>query len=84
MNQIDFDSIIQQPLHIKDRRRSPQHASAKIFTQLIFQIIASYKHDTAANRLQDDHLYQLLLDQSKAVSQPTISRFFVRLTKTNI
>jgi len=84
MNQIDFDSIIQQLLHIKDRRRSPQHTSAKIFTQLIFQIIAGYKHDAAANRLQYDHLYQLLLDQSKAVSQPTISRFFARLTKTNI
>jgi len=84
MDQIDFDSIIQQLLHIKDRRRSPQHTSAKIFTQLIFQIIAGYKHDAAANRLQYDRLYQLLLSQSKAVSQPTISRFFSRLTETNI
>jgi len=84
MTEIGFDSLLRKNIHINDQRHSPKYEYLTILKQVILQIIAGYKHDVAANQLQYDPLFNLLLEQDKAASQPTISRFISQFTTENI
>jgi hypothetical protein len=84
MDKLGLDSLLKRSLNVEDHRRAPAHTYLKILEQVILQIIAGYKYDVAANRLQHAPLFKILLDQSNVASQPTISRFFSRLTASNI
>ncbi|MDN6345547.1 MAG: IS1380 family transposase [Tetragenococcus koreensis] len=65
-------------------RRYWLHDNHKILKQLLFQIIAGYKADLSADILQHDPLLQALSTDEVWASQPSISRFFDRITEQTI
>jgi hypothetical protein len=50
------------------------HEISSVIEQLIFQNIAGYHKDDAADDLRHDHIFTSILDKEALASQPTISR----------
>lgn len=84
MLKLRLDKVIGKYLHIGDSRRSPKHKYLTIFKQMVFQTIAGYKYDVAANSLRQDKIFQTILGQDTLASQPTISRFIAKFNSQNI
>src|SRR4029450_453435 len=60
-----------------------------LVTQRVFQIAAGYEDATDANTLRDDPIFKLMLDHlpetgAPLASQPTISRFEKRISRTEL
>ena len=54
MSRIGFSSILEEQVKLPDSRRNPDHTYNDIIEQLLFQHIAGYSKDVAANRLRLD------------------------------
>ena len=67
-------------LDFQDNRLSPRHSNELILEQLIFQLIAGYDTDVSSNILRHDPFFQQMLEKSVLASQPTISRFWDRIS----
>ena len=61
-----------------------RHGNHKILKQIVLQLIAGYKADSSADILQHDPVLQTLSSEECLVSQPSISRFFNRVTEQSI
>lgn len=57
-----------------DKRKYCAHSYSSILEQLIFQLIAGYKADSASNQLKNSKLWKTLLGKESLASQPMISR----------
>ena len=80
-----LQSILKTSFQFNEDRRYWLHDNHKILKQLLFQIIAGYKADLSAeNILQHDPLLQALSTDEVWASQPSISRFFDRITEQTI
>ncbi|WP_313628395.1 transposase, partial [Enterococcus italicus] len=85
MSRIGFSSILEEQVKLTDSRRNPDHTYNDIIEQLLFQHIAGYSKDVAANRLRLDPIFKTIFSNKNTLaSQPTISRFFKAVTKETI
>ena len=84
LDRLGFSEWLTELVHFEDPRKFNRHSSRALLQQVLFQIIAGYQHNSAANILQHDPGLTLILNQHKLASQPTISRFLKRMSAENI
>lgn len=84
LNKINFKQLLTKTVHLHDRRKYCTHDLYDLFIQLLLQIIAGYKADSAANTLRHDPVLTTLLEKEVLASQPTLSRFLQSLTEERI
>ena len=68
----------------KENRRYWTHTNQKILKQMVLQLIAGYKADSSADILRHDPMLKTLSLEDALASQPSISRFFDRITEQTI
>ena len=61
-----------------------RHGNHKILKQMVLQLIVGYKADSSADILRHDPVLRTLSAEESLVSQPSISRFFDRVTEQTI
>lgn len=84
MDALQFTQHSTDIVNFDENRKYWTHTNHKILKQLIFQLIAGYKADTSADILQHDPVLQTLSSAKSLASQPSISRFFDRVTDKTI
>lgn len=72
---VNFSQMITDTMTFQDKRKYATHSMADLLKQVIYQLIAGYKSDAAANRLAQDPIFTTLFSKKRLASQPTISRF---------
>ena len=73
MEKIQFDRLVRETVPFNDPRKYCTHEQAQLFQQLLFQLIAGYANDSAADSLKQDPLFSQVFELT--ASQPTLSRF---------
>lgn len=79
---IKFKSLLNQHFGIEGDSAIRQHSNTDLCLQQIFQTISGYHCADHADELRHDPLLTTLLEKDALASQPTLSRFAHRLTKT--
>ena len=69
---------------MKDSRAYFIHSNENLLRQKIYQIIAGYSEDDAADQLTNDPVFTQILGTASLASQPSLSRFFRRFDKQSI
>jgi hypothetical protein len=69
---------------LKDTRAYFIHSNENLLRQKIYQIIAGYSEDDAADQLTKDPVFSQILGTASLVSQPSLSRFFRRFDQQSI
>lgn len=75
LHRLDFDDLVEKHCHFPDPRNYCTHTTEEMFKQLLFQMIAGYKSESASDYLINDPIFKLALDKKALASQPTLSRF---------
>lgn len=75
---IGFSQTIAKHLHLKDERSFCIHQNEQLLRQKIYQLIAGYHEDDAADQLTHDPVFTQVLGTPALASQPSLSRFFKR------
>jgi hypothetical protein len=75
---IEFSKILAHYLHLKDERRYHLNSNENLLRQKIYQIIAGYSEDDAADHLTNDPVFTQIIGTDSLASQPSLSRFFRR------
>ena len=81
---IGFSKTLAQYLNLKDNRRYYVHSNENLLRQKIYQIIAGYAEDDAADRLTKDPVFTQIIGTGALASQPSLSRFFRRFDHQSI
>lgn len=71
-------------LKLKDTRLYYRHSNEHLLRQKIYQIIAGYSEDDAADQLTKDPVLTQIIGTETLASQPSLSRFFKRFDKQSI
>ena len=79
-----FSQTITKYLHLNDERTYCIYENELLFRQKIYQLIAGYHEDDAADRLTHDPVFKQVLDISSLASQPSLSRFLSDLLKKQL
>ena len=75
---LGFSQTIAKHLHLKDERSFCIHQNEQLLRQKIYQLIAGYHEDDAADQLTHDPVFTQVLGTPALASQPSLSRFFKR------
>ncbi|TWI58205.1 DDE family transposase [Halalkalibacter nanhaiisediminis] len=75
---LSFSQTIVKHLQLKDERTYCIHENEQLLRQKIYQLIAGYHEDDAADRLTHDPVFTQVLGTPALASQPSLSRFFKR------
>lgn len=75
---LGFSQTIAKHLQLKDERTYCIHENEQLLRQKIYQLIAGYQEDDAADRLTHDPVFTQVLGIHALASQPSLSRFFKR------
>ena len=81
---IGFSKILANHLKLNDSRAFFVHSNEDLLRQKIYQIIAGYAEDDAADHLTNDPVFTQILGIPALASQPSLSRFFKRFDQTSI
>ncbi|WP_201059180.1 transposase, partial [Heyndrickxia coagulans] len=81
---IGFSKTIARFLHLKDERHYFIHSNEDLLRQKIYQIIAGYFEDDAADQLTNDPVFTKVVGKDALASQPSLSRFFSRFDAESI
>ena len=73
MEIIQFEDLLNTHVQFEDARKYHKFTQNNLFQQLLFQLIAGYRNDSATEILSNDPLFSQLLQAT--ASQPTLSRF---------
>lgn len=73
-----FSQTIAKFLQLKDERSFCIHENNQLLRQKIYQLIAGYHEDDAADQLTHDPVFTQVLGTPALASQPSLSRFFQR------
>ena len=73
---IGFSKTIAQHLQLNDERTYCLHQNQDLLRQKIYQLIAGYHEDDAADKLTHDPAFKEVLGVPALASQPSLSRFF--------
>ena len=75
---LGFSQTIAKHLQLKDERSFYIHSNKLLIRQKIYQLIAGYHEDDAADYLTHDPIFTQVLGTPALASQPSLSRFFKR------
>ena len=78
MKAMGFDSYLKNNFG-KVAKRCSEYSDADLLMQVLYQNIAGYPTDDAADNLAHDPMFKTLLHKHRLASQPTLSRFRHRL-----
>ena len=81
---INFSKTLAKHLHFKDERLFFIHSNINLLRQKIYQTIAGYAQDDAADQLIDDPVFTRVIGTSHLASQPSLSRFYKRFDAQSI
>lgn len=81
---IGFGKTIRETLKVKDSAKFRVHSNSDIAIQKIYQNIAGYHTDDNADELNVDPAFKAVLGKDSLASQPTLSRFNLRLDMDNV
>lgn len=81
---IGFSNTLAQYLHLNDDRLYHFHSNENLLRQKIYQIIAGYAEDDAADQLTSDPVFTQIIETDALASQPSLSRFFKRFDNQTI
>jgi hypothetical protein len=81
---IGFSETIAQHLQLKDERTYCFHKNTNLLRQKIYQHIAGYHEDDAADKLTHDPVFKEVLNVPALASQPSLSRFFKRFDQESL
>ncbi|WP_078430515.1 IS1380 family transposase [Alkalihalobacterium alkalinitrilicum] len=81
---IGFSKTLAEHLNLKDNRRYYIHSNENLIRQKIYQIIAGYTDDDAADQLTKDPVFTQIIGTDALASQPSLSRFFRRFDSQSI
>ena len=81
MHQIKFPQLLNQHFHLDHDQAIRTHTNHDLCLQHILQTIAGYPCADDADELRAEPLITQLLNKTSLASQPTLSRFYHRLTK---
>jgi len=84
MNRFNVSQIIKENIQIQDDRLYYVHGNESILEQIMLQLIAGYPTDSSADVLATDPIFQAVLNKKQLASQPSISRFWDRISTKNI
>ena len=79
---IGFSKTLAKHLHLKDTRAYFFHSNENLLRQKIYQMIAGYSEDDAADQLTKDPVFTQIIGTPALASQPSLSRFFRRFDQT--
>lgn len=72
---IGFSQTIAKHLHLKDERSFCIHQNEQLLRQKIYQLIAGYHEDDAADQLTHNPVFTQVLGTPALASQPSLSHF---------
>lgn len=81
---IGFSRTIAKHLDLQDERTYCIHTNDSLIQQKIYQLLAGYHEDDAADYLTHDPVFTRVLGKSAAASQPSLSRLFKRIDSTGV
>ncbi|MEB7772168.1 IS1380 family transposase [Kurthia gibsonii] len=81
---IGFSRTIAKHLDLQDERTYCIHTNDSLIQQKIYQLLAGYHEDDAADHLTHDPVFTHVLDKSAVASQPSLSRLFKRIDSTGV
>lgn len=83
-DKIGFSKNMAKHLRLKDTRAYYVHSNEKLLCQKIYQMVAGYSEDDAADQLTKNPVITQNLGTPALASQPSLSRFFRRFDSTSI
>src|SRR5699024_4553860 len=81
---IGFFSTLMKHLKINDTRKYYVHSNEQLLRQKLYQMIADYAADDAADQLTNDPVFKEIIGADALASQPSVSRFFNRFDETSV
>ncbi|KGX84540.1 IS1380 family transposase [Pontibacillus litoralis] len=81
---ISFSATLAESLNLNDNRRYHVHSNENLLRQKIYQMIAGYPEDDAADNLTKDPVFTQILEIPALASQPNLSRFYTRFDDGSI
>jgi hypothetical protein len=75
---LGFSKTVAKHLNLKDDRLFYFHSNENLFRQKMYQMIAGYAEDDAADHLTNDPVFTQIIGTDALASQPSLSRFFTR------
>lgn len=75
---IGFFHTLFKHLELKDERLYHLHSNENLLRQKIYQMIAGYAEDDAADQLTNDPVFTQIIGTNALASQPSLSRLFPR------
>lgn len=81
---IGFSKTLAQHLNLNDNRLYYVHSNMNLLRQKLYQIIAGYAEDDAADQLTVDPVFTQIIGTDTLASQPSLSRFFGRFDPSSI
>src|SRR5699024_10079283 len=75
---IDFFSTLMKHIKINDTRKYYVYSNEQLLRQKLYQMIADYTADDAADQLTNDPVFKEIIGTDALASQPSLSRFFNR------
>lgn len=81
---LGFSETLAKHLRLNDQRAYFTHSNETLLRQKIYQMIAGYSEDDAADQLTNDPVFTQILGTPLLASQPSLSRFFKRFDPSSI
>jgi hypothetical protein len=81
---LGFSETLAKHLRLNDTRAYFLHSNENLLRQKIYQIIAGYAEDDAADQLTNDPVFTQIIGTPALASQPSLSRFFKRFDSSSI
>ena len=81
---INFSKVLEKHLKLNDSRAYYLHSNENLLRQKIYQLIAGYAEDDAADQLTHDPVFTQIIGTPALASQPSLSRFYTRFDEASL
>jgi hypothetical protein len=81
---IGFSQTLVNHLKLNDSRAYFLHSNEDLLRQKLYQIIAGYSEDDAADQLTNDPVFTQIIGTPALASQPSLSRFYLRFNEKSL
>jgi hypothetical protein len=81
---IGFSETLAKHLMLSDSRKYFLYSNENLLRQKIYQMIAGYSEDDAADHLTNDPIFTQIIGTTALASQPSLSRFYTRFDEDSI
>ncbi|MDF2910770.1 MAG: family transposase [Sporolactobacillus laevolacticus] len=71
-----FSKTLARHLVLNDSRKDPDYSNEQLLRQKIYQLLAGYSKDDAADSLIHDPVFTQVVESPTLAAQPTLSRFY--------